>query len=186
VKLVLSIDGERREVEVDLDRNTVRLEDREYPIRIVATAADGVTVEIATEQIEVRGWPAADPAPPAHVTIQGEVHDLAIESVTGTVAGAPPAGPFRDQLPPGAAAVPVPPVGGGADCAILPPMPGKVLEVRVAEGDRVAVGQVLVVVEAMKMRNEITSPVAGSVTGLTARAGGNARAGEPLLRIRTE
>ncbi len=62
-------------------------------------------------------------------------------------------------------------------------MPGKVIELRVAEGDRVEAGTVLLVLEAMKMRNEITSPSAGIVRGVRVAAGANARAKEPMLFV---
>jgi biotin carboxyl carrier protein len=62
-------------------------------------------------------------------------------------------------------------------------MPGKVIEVRVKEGERVRKGDVLLVLEAMKMRNELTSPADGVVRGLRVSAGGNARAREPMMFI---
>ncbi|MFC6882104.1 MULTISPECIES: acetyl/propionyl/methylcrotonyl-CoA carboxylase subunit alpha [Actinomadura] len=64
--------------------------------------------------------------------------------------------------------------GGAAaagDGVLRSPMPGTVLAVKAAEGDRVAEGQPLVVVEAMKMEHTVTAPVAGTVTRLPARAG---------------
>jgi biotin carboxyl carrier protein len=62
-------------------------------------------------------------------------------------------------------------------------MPGKVIELRVSEGQRIEAGTVVLVLEAMKMRNEVTSPVAGVVRGLRVRAGANARAREPMLFV---
>jgi glutaconyl-CoA decarboxylase len=62
-------------------------------------------------------------------------------------------------------------------------MPGKVVEVRVKEGETVRSGQVLVVLEAMKMRNEVPSPAAGRVTDLRVSPGSSASAREPMLRI---
>lgn len=56
--------------------------------------------------------------------------------------------------------------------AILAPMPGKVIAVDVAEGDRVAAGQRLMVLEAMKMEHALTAPFDGTVTELTATEGG--------------
>ncbi|WP_067480779.1 acetyl/propionyl/methylcrotonyl-CoA carboxylase subunit alpha [Actinomadura hibisca] len=66
--------------------------------------------------------------------------------------------------------------GGGADAAagdgvLRSPMPGTVLAVKAAEGERVAEGQPLVVVEAMKMEHTVTAPVAGVVARLPVRAG---------------
>ncbi len=59
-----------------------------------------------------------------------------------------------------------------ADGAILAPMPGKVIAVDVAEGDKVTAGQRLMVLEAMKMEHALTAPFDGTVTGLEASAGG--------------
>jgi len=54
---------------------------------------------------------------------------------------------------------------------IVAPMPGMVVKVEVAEGDRVEVGQGVVIVEAMKMENELRADGAGIVTGVHVRAG---------------
>lgn len=62
-------------------------------------------------------------------------------------------------------------------------MPGKVIRVLVAAGDRVEAGQGLMVVEAMKMQNEIRSPKSGSVERLVAKEGQAVTAGEVLCVI---
>jgi len=63
------------------------------------------------------------------------------------------------------------------------PMPGKVVRVLVAEGDTVEAGQGLLVVEAMKMQNEIKAPRSGRVVALAAREGATVAAGDPLATI---
>ena len=63
------------------------------------------------------------------------------------------------------------------------PMPGKIVRVLVAEGDSVAAGQGLVVVEAMKMQNEIRSPKAGRVVALRAVEGAAVAGGETLAEV---
>lgn len=73
------------------------------------------------------------------------------------------------------------PSGGPQKLASL--MPGKVIRVLVAEGDHVEAGQGLVVVEAMKMQNEITAPKAGRVFKMMAREGATVSAGEVLAMI---
>lgn len=66
---------------------------------------------------------------------------------------------------------------------IAAPMPGKVVRVLVAEGDQVEAGQGLVVVEAMKMQNEIKATRSGRVVALTAAAGSTVNAGDILVAI---
>lgn len=63
------------------------------------------------------------------------------------------------------------------------PMPGKVVEVLVGEGDRVEKGQGLVIVEAMKMENEVRSPVAGEIKEVRVKAGQALEAGQVLLVV---
>ncbi|MGA3024355.1 MAG: biotin/lipoyl-containing protein [Bryobacteraceae bacterium] len=65
-------------------------------------------------------------------------------------------------------------------------MPGKVIRVLVSAGDMVEAGQGLVVVEAMKMQNEVKSPRAGRVAAVRATAGGTVAAGDVLVTIDQE
>ncbi len=67
--------------------------------------------------------------------------------------------------------------------SVVSPMPGKVVRVLVAQGEAVEAGQGIVVVEAMKMQNELKSPRAGCVTSLSAREGATVAAGEVLAVI---
>ena len=66
---------------------------------------------------------------------------------------------------------------------LVAPMPGKVLMVNVAEEDRVAAGQVLVVMEAMKMEHQITAPADGQVSEVLAAVGDQVDNGELLVVI---
>ncbi len=66
---------------------------------------------------------------------------------------------------------------------VLAPMPGKVVRVLAAVGDEVAAGQGLMVVEAMKMQNEIKTPRAGKVLAMPAHEGATVTAGEVLATI---
>ncbi len=63
------------------------------------------------------------------------------------------------------------------------PMPGKVVRYLVAEGDAVEAGQGLVVVEAMKMQNEIKSPKKGTIQKIAAAVGGAVNAGDVLMIV---
>jgi biotin carboxyl carrier protein len=66
---------------------------------------------------------------------------------------------------------------------IVAPMPGKVVRVLVAAGEKVEAGQGLMVVEAMKMQNEVRSPKSGVVEKLMVREGQAVNAGEGLAVI---
>lgn len=78
-----------------------------------------------------------------------------------------------------------PDAGGGAhgEQAITAPMPGRVVRVLVAPGDEVAVRQPVVVVEAMKMENELRSPKAGRVKDVSVGPGTSVEAGRVLVVI---
>jgi acetyl/propionyl-CoA carboxylase alpha subunit len=75
--------------------------------------------------------------------------------------------------------------GGAADGVqtVAAPMPGKIVRVLVAAGDDVTVGQGLLVVEAMKMQNEMKASRAGRVLSMSARPGATVTAGEVLATI---
>jgi biotin carboxyl carrier protein len=74
-------------------------------------------------------------------------------------------------------------VGVDGQQSIVSPMPGKVVRVLVEEGASVEAGQGLVVVEAMKMQNELKAPKAGKVVALAAREGASVTAGEVLVTL---
>jgi acetyl-CoA/propionyl-CoA/long-chain acyl-CoA carboxylase, biotin carboxylase, biotin carboxyl carrier protein len=72
---------------------------------------------------------------------------------------------------------------GAARDAVVSPMQGTVLAVEVAEGDEVRAGQVICIVEAMKMENEITAHRAGLVTGLSVSAGETVKTGQVICVV---
>jgi acetyl-CoA/propionyl-CoA carboxylase, biotin carboxylase, biotin carboxyl carrier protein len=71
----------------------------------------------------------------------------------------------------------------GAGGPVRSPMPGVVLAVKVAEGERVSGGQAMVIIEAMKMEHTLTAPVSGVVTELPARPGAQVRVDEVLAVV---
>jgi acetyl-CoA/propionyl-CoA carboxylase biotin carboxyl carrier protein len=72
--------------------------------------------------------------------------------------------------------------GAGSD-AIVSPMQGTVLSVQVAEGDIVETGQVICIVEAMKMENEVTAHRSGTVAALAVAAGQPVTTGQVICVI---
>ncbi|MGI0140315.1 MAG: biotin/lipoyl-containing protein [Thermoplasmata archaeon] len=178
MRLSIVRDGKTEEVEVDLQAQTVRVGGRSYPFTVVKDGPTKTELEIAAEKVVVEGWPVGSAEPPGPVDVNGERTHLAeLRRESAPVAHA--------SLPRSTVGTPPAPAraADGPGVAIVPPMPGKVVEVRVVDGQSVAKGDVLVVVEAMKMRNEVASPVAGTVRSLSVKAGTNVRSREAMLRI---
>ena len=73
--------------------------------------------------------------------------------------------------------------GGASDGAILSPMPGKIIAVDVAAGDKVTKGQKLLTLEAMKMEHSLTAPCDGVVAELNATAGAQVQVEALLAKI---
>ena len=96
------------------------------------------------------------------------------------VAAAPAAAPVAA---PAAAAPAAAPVVVGAGEQVCAPMPGTIVRVNVSQGQAVKAGDVLCVLEAMKMENDITAPKAGTVTQVVAAKGSSVSSGDVLIVI---
>ena len=105
------------------------------------------------------------------VNVNGTAYEVEIEEMTGAPAAAP------------VAAAPAAPAPSGAGESITSPMPGNILAVNVAAGDMVKKGQVLMVLEAMKMENEIMAPRDGKVTAVAVTKGAAVESGTLLCTI---
>lgn len=95
-------------------------------------------------------------------------------------AGEMKAEPALDQTKKNAQEKPAP-TGGPGGKSVKAPMPGSVLEVKVSVGDEVKEGDVLLVLEAMKMENELTASQAGSVSEVLVKKGDTVNSGDPLV-----
>ena len=107
------------------------------------------------------------------VNVNGTVYEVEIEDITGVA-------------PAAAAPVPTPapsPAPSGAGEAITSPMPGNILAVNVQAGDSVKKGQVLMVLEAMKMENEIMCPRDAKVVSVAVSKGSTVDSGAVLCTI---
>lgn len=114
------------------------------------------------------------------VTVEEKGRAAGISKVTANPASTPAPGPAIQAV---ASPAPPPLSKGSADGAITAPMPGKVVAVNVKAGDPVRQGQILLVLEAMKMENEIVAPAAGTVKEVLVNEGANVNVGEPLVSI---
>ena len=94
-------------------------------------------------------------------------------------AAAAPVAAAPAEAPAAAAA----PAVTGAGEPVNAPMPGTILKVNVSQGQAVKAGQVLVVLEAMKMENEIMAPKAGTVTQVVTSKGASVNTGDVLVVI---
>ena len=125
------------------------------------------------------------------VTLNGRTYEVEVEagkamllSEYEAVAPAPAAAPAAAPVAAApAAAAPAAPVVTGAGEAINAPMPGNILKVNVKVGDAVKSGAVLVVLEAMKMENEIMASKDGTVTQVLVSKGSTVDTGAPLVVI---
>ena len=127
------------------------------------------------------------------VTLNNRVYEVEVEAgkamlldeyeaiAPAPVAAAPVAAAAPAAAP--AAAAPAAPAVTGAGEAINAPMPGTILKVNVTAGQAVKEGQVLLVLEAMKMENEILAPKNGTVTQVVVAKGASVDTGAPLVVI---
>ncbi|MBO5636771.1 MAG: biotin/lipoyl-binding protein [Acidaminococcaceae bacterium] len=116
------------------------------------------------------------------ITVNGTAYEVEVEEKGGAVAAAPRAAAPRAAAPaPKAAPAPAAkPVAAGA-ATVTAPMPGKVLEVKCKAGDAVKSGQVLLILEAMKMQNEIMAPADGTIADVRVSAGSTVNTGDVMI-----
>ena len=126
-----------------------------------------------------------------NITVNGKSYEVEVEELGGAVsapvsrpaapvASAPKAAPAPAAAPK-AAPAPAPVAGDGE--VVASPMPGTILDIKVNVGDTVASGAVLLILEAMKMENEIMAPVAGTVKSITVSKGASVNSGDVLVVI---
>ena len=185
MRLTVELDGRPTVVELADDLESVRVGGQSHPVRIVARGPARVDLEIAGESVVVVGWPEHNPAPTGPVDVNGERWKVGLR--VETAGSGPAAGPSPVRGAAAGTESPAPPSLPGTEVAgaipILPPMPGRVVELRVHDGESVTKGAVLLVLEAMKMRNEVVAPSDGVVRDVRVREGANVRARETMLVV---
>lgn len=145
------------------------VEGKTFEVQVGDLTANPVVVMVDGERMEV--WPEDEPAPAA--------------------VAAPSTAPVA--FPKHSAMVPVPvwkprktDVLPGTENSVIAPIPGVIVEVNVKVGDRVAYGQVVCLLEAMKMRNPLRAAKPGIVTELKIQPGQHVHYHEPLIVITPE
>ena len=112
------------------------------------------------------------------ITVNGNVYNVTVEE--GTTAGVvqAPAAAAPKAAPKAAA-----PAGAQGSVVVTAPMPGKILAVKANAGQAVKKGDVIMVLEAMKMENDIVAPQDGTVASINAAAGDAVEAGATLATL---
>ncbi len=117
------------------------------------------------------------------ITLQGRTYEVEVEHGEAMLldeydAKAPvPAAPAPPAVPAAPTAAPAPAAG----TVVSAPLPGNILAIHVKEGDAVKAGQVLLLIEAMKMENEVMAPADGVVKQIAVSKGQVVATGDTLL-----
>ena len=169
MKFEIDVNGRTRSVSIERaaeGRYTVLIDGRSHELDVVRTGVHGLSL------LQHDGHRSHD----VQVTPTGERGAMLV-TLGGRVAQASVnARQTRRAAADGAA-------GTHGEQAVIAPMPGRVVRVLVKPGDEVAVRQGVIVVEAMKMENELRSPKAGRVKDVSVAPGTSVEAGRVLLVI---
>ena len=118
------------------------------------------------------------------ITVNGTSYDVTVEELSGGAApaAAPVAAPVAAPAP-AAAPAKAAPAGGAGSIKVSSPMPGKILAVKANVGDSVKKGQVILILEAMKMENEVVAPEDGTIASIDVTVGAMVESGDTLATL---
>ena len=139
----------------------VKSQGKQYTVTVVDKAIGGGTVTIDDREFEVEFIGAEESSAPTSVE--------AVSVAAST--------PQAAATPRPAAAVPV------SEGAVVAPIPGKIVAIHVKVGDTVSADQVVIKLEAMKMENDIATPISGTVKEIAVSEGTEAAGGQLLMLI---
>ena len=117
-----------------------------------------------------------------NITVNGVAYEVEVEEVAAGETAAAPAVKAAPKVAPAPAAKAAPkaaPVANGTK--VSAPMPGTILDVKVQQGASVKKGDILVILEAMKMENEILAPQDGAVAQVNVSKGASVNSGDVLV-----
>lgn len=127
-----------------------------------------------------------------NITVNGKSYDVAVEELGGNTA--PASAPVAAPAPVAAAPAPVaapaaapapaaPAAVAGDGTKVEAPMPGTIIDVKVSVGDTVKAGQPIVILEAMKMENDIVAPIDGTVTSILVKKGDTVNSNDAIATV---
>ncbi len=115
------------------------------------------------------------------ITVNGTVYDVTVEEGGAGASAATPAAP--KAAPKAAAPKAAAPAGAEGAVKVNAPMPGKIISVKASAGQAVKKGDVILILEAMKMENEVVAPQDGTIAGINVAAGDSVEAGAVLASL---
>lgn len=119
------------------------------------------------------------------VTVNGNTYEVEVEELGGAftpVAAAPVAAAPVAAAPKAAPKAPAAPAAAGST-KVVAPMPGKIVDVKVSVGQSVKEGEVVAILEAMKMENEVVAPSAGTVASVNVTAGNAVETNDVIVTL---
>jgi glutaconyl-CoA/methylmalonyl-CoA decarboxylase subunit gamma len=171
----------RFSVKIGTQERIVELQDLDGRLRVTV---DGNARDIDARQVEPGVWSLMEGTRQTIAQVDGVAPKLTVAIAT---AGGDPIVVPVEVVPARSARLAAlakrPEAGALAPTALRSPMPGRVVKILVKVGDRVTVGQPAVVVEAMKMENELRATRAGTVQALRCEEGATVEAGQDLVVI---
>jgi len=118
------------------------------------------------------------------ITVNGVAYDVTVdEKGNGGASAAPAVAPVAKASAPAATPAPAQKASQAGNISVAAPMPGKILSIKVKEGDSVHSGDVLLVLEAMKMENDIVAPKDGTVVSINAKVGDSVESAQVLIGL---
>ena len=120
------------------------------------------------------------------ITVNGTAYDVAVEEIEAGRAPAAPAAAPKAAAPKAAPApAPAAPAAssGAGSISVTAPMPGKILAVKASVGQAVKKGDVVLILEAMKMENEVVAPEDGTIASIDVTVGTAVESGDTLATL---
>ena len=116
------------------------------------------------------------------VTVNGNTYEVEVEELGGSFAPAAPVAAVAPAAAPKKKAAPAAPAAAGG-IKVVAPMPGKIVDVKVAVGQTVKEGELVAILEAMKMENEVFATSAGTVASVNVSAGAAVETNDVIVTL---